>query len=206
MLRVPDPSERLMLRLHYCKSRCVRPLNLFALSHVLFPLQLFNHGNLTPAVQPLINVMCSGLNRDHGTTRKESSSPSWIITNPLHSSFIPLDQPWPGYSTGFAFHPPFPFFSSPPWLSFLSCQSSQGKYSYRLFFFPIPSLAGIKTSFHENRSLPSIQTTKVCLPDSWFMWKPEGTGAREQGLGGKRTICSSSWTKKAATAAIFFLT
>lgn len=103
MLRVLDPSERLMLRLHYCKSRCVRPLNLFALSHVLFPLELFNRGNLTPAVQPLINVICSGLNRDHGTTRKESSSPSWIITNPLHSSFIPLDQPWPGYSTGFAF-------------------------------------------------------------------------------------------------------
>lgn len=136
MLRVPDPSERLMLRLHYCKSRCVRPVNLFALSHVLFPLELFKRGNLTPAVRPLINVICSGLNRDHGTTRKESSFPSWIITNPLHSSFIPLDQPWPGYSTGFAFHPPFPFFSSPPRLSFLSCQSGQGKYSSVIFFSP----------------------------------------------------------------------
>lgn len=154
MLGVPDPSERLMLRLHYCKSRCVRPLNLFALSHVLFPLQLFNRGNLTPGVQPLINVMCSGLNRDHGTTRKESSSPSWIITNPLHSSFIPLDQPWPGYSTGFAFHPPFPFFSSPPWLSFLWCQSSQVKYSYRLFFFPFPVLQG---------SRPHSTRTGLCL-------------------------------------------
>lgn len=45
-----------------------------------------NLGALTPAVQPLINVICLGLHTDHGTRKEESSLPSWIIT--VQSSFL----------------------------------------------------------------------------------------------------------------------
>lgn len=47
----------------------------------LFPFLVFNLGNLTPAVLPLINVIHVGLKRDSGTRKEESSPPSWIITN-----------------------------------------------------------------------------------------------------------------------------
>ncbi len=83
-------------------------------SHSVFPFLVFNLGNPTPAVLPLINVICFGLNRDGGTRKEESSPPLWIIPNALYSSFLPLDHSWQRNSTVFFFLFLFHSFYRPP--------------------------------------------------------------------------------------------
>lgn len=198
------PSERFSL---IAKADVSNPWHFqhFALSHVLFPFLVFKLGNLTLAVHPLINAICFRPNRDHGARGEESSSPLWIITNPLYPSFLPLDHPWPGYSTGFFFFL-FPFFYSPPWLAFLLYRNSQGKYN---FGSPPPHEMmgnGDQAIISHKQVSAFIPNHQVCPPDSWFMWKPEGRGAREQefeGGGSKMQEVFLLLDKTAAKAALF---
>lgn len=96
----PELQNDSSARQLYCKSRCEISADRHTQPHssprVFFSFLVSNLGATTPAVQPLINVICFGLHTDHGTRKEESSLPSWKHE---HAVILPpLAQSWPTYS------------------------------------------------------------------------------------------------------------